>query len=137
MGLKNLRIKNSYSQEQLADLSSLSTRTIQRIEKENNASCESIKILADVFNLQISEMEACIKNTTINENITHEKSIKAKSFFQHLLNSKKTFRFFIINIFLIILNLSTNYQNLWFIYVLLAWGFFHFYKRYEEYRYLK
>ncbi|WP_420041079.1 hypothetical protein [Poseidonibacter parvus] len=42
--------------------------------------------------------------------------------------------FLFINIFLIIINISTNYENLWFPYVLIGWGFPHFYKRYISYK---
>ena len=46
MILKELRISRHLSQEQLAQISGLNVRTIQRIESRANASLESLKCLA-------------------------------------------------------------------------------------------
>lgn len=133
MGLKELRIENKYSQEELASLCDLSTRTIQRIEKENKASCESIIVLAKVFKLDVKEFE---KYLNTDEEIKQEEDSKYSTFFTYLQNDKKTIYFLFVNIFLIIINLATNYENLWFPYVLIGWGFPHFYKRYMDYKQL-
>ncbi|HGP6770839.1 TPA: helix-turn-helix domain-containing protein, partial [Vibrio cholerae O1] len=47
--IKKLRERKNWSQEQLATMSGLSVRTIQRIESGNKASIESLKSLASVF----------------------------------------------------------------------------------------
>jgi transcriptional regulator with XRE-family HTH domain len=52
--LKQLRISRHLSQEQLAQMSGLNVRTIQRIESGHNASLESLKCLAAVFEVDIS-----------------------------------------------------------------------------------
>ena len=57
MIVKRLREKRNWSQEQLAALSGLSTRTIQRIESGNKASIESLKALASVFEIDISKLQ--------------------------------------------------------------------------------
>lgn len=57
MILKNLRQQKNWSQEQLAQLSGLSLRTIQRIEGGNKASLESLKSLAAVFQIEVSVLE--------------------------------------------------------------------------------
>ncbi|ALM90515.1 MULTISPECIES: helix-turn-helix domain-containing protein [Alteromonas] len=57
MIVKRLREKRNWSQEQLATLSGLSTRTIQRIESGNKASIESLKALASVFEIDISKLQ--------------------------------------------------------------------------------
>jgi len=44
MIVRKLRLQRSWSQEYLADLSGLSTRTIQRIERGQKASPESLKV---------------------------------------------------------------------------------------------
>lgn len=49
--LKRLRLERNWSQEQLAELSGLNIRTIQRIENGEKASLESIKSLASVFEI--------------------------------------------------------------------------------------
>lgn len=54
--LKNQRDRRAWSQTQLAEVSGLSLRTIQRIEKTGVASQESAKSLASVFECSISEL---------------------------------------------------------------------------------
>ena len=49
MLIQKLRLKKGWSQEQLAQASGLSARTIQRIEAGHPASTESLKSLAAVF----------------------------------------------------------------------------------------
>ena len=51
MIVRRLREKRNWSQEELATMSGLSTRTIQRIESGNKASLESLKALASVFEI--------------------------------------------------------------------------------------
>ena len=53
MILKQLRLSRHLSQEQLAQMSGLSVRTIQRIERGHNASVESLKCLAAVLEVDI------------------------------------------------------------------------------------
>ena len=54
--IKRLRENRNWSQEQLATMSGLSVRTIQRIESGNKASLESLKSLAAVFEVDISTL---------------------------------------------------------------------------------
>ncbi|MCW3173939.1 helix-turn-helix domain-containing protein [Shewanella subflava] len=56
MILKELRISRHLSQEQLAQMSGLNVRTIQRIESGHNASSESLKCLAAALNVDISTL---------------------------------------------------------------------------------
>jgi len=56
MILKELRISRYLSQEQLAQMSGLNVRTIQRIESGNNASTESMKCLAAALNVDMSTL---------------------------------------------------------------------------------
>jgi len=59
--LKKLRTEKAWSQDQLADISGLSLRTIQRIEKSGNASLESKKAIASAFEIKAIELD-------VNEN---------------------------------------------------------------------
>lgn len=52
-----LRKQRNWSQDQLAQLSGLSLRTIQRIESGHKASLESLKSLAAVFEVGIATLE--------------------------------------------------------------------------------
>ena len=53
MILKELRISKHLSQEQLAQMSGLNVRTIQRIESGKNASLESLKCLASALDVDV------------------------------------------------------------------------------------
>lgn len=54
MILRKLRLKRGWSQDQLAEFSGLSVRTIQRIEHGRNPSIETAKSLAAVFEVDYS-----------------------------------------------------------------------------------
>ena len=57
MGVRELRQDRSWSQEQLADLSGLSLRTVQRIEASNKAGYGSLRALAIAFEIDDSALE--------------------------------------------------------------------------------
>ncbi|MEW6982521.1 helix-turn-helix domain-containing protein [Colwelliaceae bacterium 6471] len=56
MILKELRINRQLSQDQLAQMSGLNIRTIQRIESGSNASLESLKCLAAALEVDVSTL---------------------------------------------------------------------------------
>jgi transcriptional regulator with XRE-family HTH domain len=66
MIVRRLRDKRNWSQEQLATIAGLSLRTIQRVEAGNNASMETLKSLASVFDVDISTLTEEI--TVIDKN---------------------------------------------------------------------
>jgi transcriptional regulator with XRE-family HTH domain len=51
--MRNLREERSWSQERLADAAGLSLRTVQRVEREGNASAESRLALAGAFGVDV------------------------------------------------------------------------------------
>jgi transcriptional regulator with XRE-family HTH domain len=55
MIVKRLRTKNGWSQDQLATLTGLSLRTIQRVEAGRAASMETINSLSSVFETDITK----------------------------------------------------------------------------------
>ena len=57
MIIKRLRQQRYWSQEQLAEFSGLSLRTIQRIESSNKLSFESLRGLAAVFEIEVATLE--------------------------------------------------------------------------------
>ena len=73
--IKKLRLERHWSQDQLAEMSGLSLRTIQRIENGENASLESLKSLAAVFETNIAdsdktaEMEQAKKEEAYVQNV--------------------------------------------------------------------
>ncbi len=56
MIIRKLRLDKGWSQEQLAEISGVSTRTIQRIERGKTASLESLKCLAAVFETNVTDL---------------------------------------------------------------------------------
>ena len=57
MNIRELRKQKYWSQDQLAQMSGLSIRTIQRIEHDQKAGLESLKALSAVFDIEISELQ--------------------------------------------------------------------------------
>lgn len=59
--VQKLRLKRGWSQQQLAELSGLSTRTIQRVEGGQTPTVETLKSLASVFEVDFQELRAAIE----------------------------------------------------------------------------
>ena len=55
--IKKMRLERHWSQDQLAEMSGLSIRTIHRIENGENAGLESLKSLAAVFEINITDSD--------------------------------------------------------------------------------
>ena len=60
--VKLLRLKKRWSQEQLAQLSDLNVLTIQRVEKGESVRTETLKSLAEVFEIPTDELINAIDN---------------------------------------------------------------------------
>jgi transcriptional regulator with XRE-family HTH domain len=58
--VQKLRLQRGWSQAQLAELSGLSARTVQRIEGGQNATAESLKSLAAVFEVDFQELRSAV-----------------------------------------------------------------------------
>ena len=92
MSVRQRRLKNGWSQEELARHSGLSTRTIQRIESGHKAGIESLKCLAAVFEMSGSslmqeqamiEQKPTVQSRQPKINKTEQKAIKfAQSIFR-------------------------------------------------------
>lgn len=72
MVIHSLRTDRGWSQEQLAEISGVSTRTIQRIERGGKASLESLKCLAAVFETAIPDLQKEPVMTSPEINLTDE-----------------------------------------------------------------
>jgi len=66
--IKTQRNIRAWSQTHLAEVSGLSLRTIQRIEKTGGASLESVKSLASVFEVEIKDIQRSDKKTDYSLN---------------------------------------------------------------------
>lgn len=123
MVIKSLRLEKGLSQEDLSQITNLSTRTIQRIEKSDSGSLESLNAIAVAFDLNYNQLQEKIKNKNVE--IKNSNS-------DFLFNDKKVVIFIFVNILLFIINMLTNPNTLWFIYPLLGWGIPLFWKRYKK-----
>ena len=115
--IKKMRLERHWSQEQLAEMSGLSIRTIQRIENGENAGLESLKSLAAVFETNIEDS---------NKKEEAEQIRKEEAYVQNLKGFYKLLIFALINlvIFLwIAINDSDSESWSLFFYMLIFWVF--------------
>lgn len=118
--VKILRLQRAWSQDQLAQLSSLSIRTIQRIENGETPSLETLSALASVFNVSVSELssEVLIESSELDNRITLAK--------KRVEDEAKLFKNIIIaiivcSVILIVNFLFTPHRN-WPIWLISIWG---------------
>jgi len=123
MSVQKLRLKHGWSQQQLADASGLSVRTVQRIEAGEPASTESLKSLAAVFEVDFSTLnpEPTMSTIALNPTEQQEKDVfdqvrKLRGFYLHLM------RYVIVILGLLAINLTFSPHTLWFYWVMLGWG---------------
>ena len=121
MNIQKLRLQRGWSQQQLAELSGLSARTIQRIENGQPASAESLKSLASVFEIDFSTLtsEQDMSAATISkqdEQLALARVRKIKGFYIHLA------QYVVVISVLAVINLVTHPSKLWFFWPDLGWG---------------
>ncbi|PID51407.1 MAG: XRE family transcriptional regulator [Pasteurellales bacterium] len=130
MIIQKLRLEKGWSQQLLAEMSGLSTRTIQRIENGQKPSVESIKSLAAVFEVDFStlnkELTMNIKNITSNEKTILTLTDEEKRAYQKIRNIKyfyiKLFIFTVVTSGLFLINLFVTPETWWVQWVFLGWG---------------
>ena len=124
MLIQKLRLQRGWSQEQLATISGLSTRTIQRLERGQPASLETMNTLAAVFEVDLSQLtdqkEAEMPNyvashTEAEEAIAFAKVRRIKKFYLHLI------QYVVVLCILTVINLLTNPGYFWVIWPALGW----------------
>lgn len=123
MSVQKLRLKNGWSQQQLAEASGLSVRTIQRIEAGYPGSTESLKSLAAVFevNFSILNPEQAMNSTT--SNLAEQQEAKAFAFVRKLRRFYiHLFWYAIVTLALLALNLIVTPQRMWAFWAMGGWG---------------
>jgi transcriptional regulator with XRE-family HTH domain len=122
--IKALRLSRAWSQEQLAELSSLSVRTVQRIENGGQASLETLSAIAAAFDLNVADLNA----EALGEQPTQDEALnlrieQAKS---RLHQENRFFRAIItwavVCVGLAAINLFTAPGRYWFIWPTVIWG---------------
>lgn len=118
--VKALRLQRAWSQEQLAELASLSVRTIQRIENGEAPSLETLSALAAVFGVSVTELsaESVVADDSLDRRIIDARlRVKQEARFYRSLVSAV-----IICLLLWGVNYLTSPGNDWVIWVALIWG---------------
>lgn len=116
MLIQKLRLKRGWSQQQLADASGLSVRTIQRLERGQPPSTESLKCLAAVFEIDFASLNP---GETMNERQEEEAFRyvrRLRAFYVHLS------QYILVNLGLLAINLLFMPQRLWVLWVIGGWG---------------
>lgn len=112
--IKKMRLERHWSQDQLAEMSGLSIRTIQRIENGENAGLESLKSLAAVFETNITDSDK--KNEM-------EQIRKEEVYIQNVKGFYKLLAIAILSLlapFILALNDASNW--IVFLWILLSWA---------------
>jgi len=112
--IKKMRLERHWSQDQLAEMSGLSIRTIQRIENGENAGLESLKSLAAVFEINITDSDKKQEMEQIR---------KEEEYVQNVKGFYKLLAIAILSLvvpFIIAVNDSSHWNV--FLWILLSWG---------------
>lgn len=127
MLIQKLRLKRGWSQQQLAEASGLSTRTIQRIEAGHPPSVESLKSIAAVFEVDFSTLnpEQTMTTTTAPgaDALAEKQEAEAfryvrrlRGFYLHL------FKYVLVVLALLAINLIVSPERMWVYWVIGGWG---------------
>ena len=116
MLIQKLRLKRGWSQQQLADASGLSVRTIQRLERGQPASAESLKCLAAVFQIDYATLSAGDTMTDSREEEAFRYVRRLRGFYLHV------FQYLLVIAGLTVINLVTTPHHLWVLWVIAGWG---------------
>lgn len=127
MLVQKLRLKRGWSQEQLATISGLSVRTIQRIERGQAPGLESLKSLAAIFDVDVSDLRTATEEPTMpaapathsetEEMLAFAKVRKLKGFYIHVSV------YVVVILFLVINNwFTTGFDPFWAYWPAMGWG---------------
>lgn len=129
MIVRKLRLDKGLSQEQLAEMSGISTRTLQRIERGGKTSPETLKCIAAVLETDFATLREDQDMQTLNssdqvvfpeltedEKEAMEYVRDIKGFYVHLT------QYGAMMVILLIINLLTSPGYLWVIWPALGWG---------------
>lgn len=123
--IQKMRLQRGWSQEQLAEISGLSVRTIQRLERGHPGSLESLNALAAVFEIDLDrlkeppmDMPRAAQPDAVrpDEALALAHVRKIKTFYVHLT------QYVVVIAILAAINLVGYPEYLWFVWPALGWG---------------
>lgn len=119
--VREYRLARAWSQEQLAEMAGLSTRTVQRIENGDPPSLETLSALAAVFEINVTDLttDAAAESGKALDNYISDARLQlaAESRFYRSL-----FSALVVCALLYVLNRFTSPDNLWSLWVAAIWG---------------
>ena len=122
MIVQQMRLQHGWSQQQLADLSGLNVRTIQRIERGESASLESFKALGAAFNVDFSQLQ----EKAVRETVSTPEQTEIALAFSHVRDVRRFYHSLIIYVViisaLIAINLITTPHRIWVVFPAAGWG---------------
>ncbi len=132
MPIQKLRLQRGWSQEQLALLSGVSARTIQRIERGQSASVDSLKAIAAAFGVDFSEFKEDGMTPTADPAIDRVTTQAATArteealAFSHVRRVKGLYihlaQYILVLCVLAVVNFLTSPRYWWVGWVALGWG---------------
>ena len=123
MDIHKLRLDRGWSQEQVAEMAGLSSRTVQRIENGDKPSAETAKALAAVFDVPLMELQKPGEKPQADKPVLSRAELQVlseirqlKAFYIHL------FWFVIVIPTLFLINLITSTDYIWAVWPFLGWA---------------
>ncbi|MGE6468226.1 helix-turn-helix domain-containing protein [Serratia proteamaculans] len=110
--IRQLRLEKGWSQEQLATIAGLSSRTVQRIENGEQASLETLTAIAASLGLQVSDLYQPTQQDKSDNDYQAEQAIRRQVEAETKLLSMAV-RFACIGLMLFAINWFTHPQYLW------------------------
>lgn len=127
--LKRKRLERAWSQEQLAEISGLSTRTVQRLEQGGTASLETLKSIASAFDTDVSLLQSGLVNNPVPAEVTSTAAVEPTTMSSSDSRDSRITKFhrhliiyLVVNLGLFLIDITTSSDSLWFYYPLFFWG---------------
>ncbi|MGG9998949.1 2TM domain-containing protein [Pseudovibrio ascidiaceicola] len=126
MIVRKLRIEKGLSQEQLAHMAGISTRTLQRIERGANASPETLKCIASALDTDFGDLRKEQDMPSASSGILPELSGKEQEAMEYVRDIRSFYmnliQYAVVITALAVLNLLTSPGYLWFLWVAFGFG---------------
>lgn len=126
MIIRKIRMDKGFSQEQLASMAGVSTRTLQRIERGANASPETLKCLAAVLETDFTSLRKEQTMSTENAPALPELETEEREAMEYVRDIKAFYvhaiQYGVVMVGLTILNVVTSPGYFWAVWPALGWG---------------
>jgi transcriptional regulator with XRE-family HTH domain len=120
--VQQMRVARGWSQQQLADISGLNVRTIQRIERGQSASLESFKALGAAFDVDFAQLQ----EDSVRETVSSPEQTEVALAFSQVRAIQcfwnGVFKYIVVMSFLVAVNILTSPHVWWVIWPALGWG---------------